>query len=315
MTTENRPITSPLTYFFVRGYMRSGTTWTRTLLNTHPDVVCGGEFNLANVHLQVDHITSTLHWCEGACDEFVREEMWAGFHEWVRRTLRSISPRKEGATVLGDCTPHAIFGILPGAKYIRLLRDGRDVLVSWTHHALSGEEAPDESVFPSVGRLASLFGADERYFLDHPEELLSDETWVRHIARNWADRFEQDNAMIGAVRDGSFDASCELFTYEQIHADTQGERARMFRFLGVDPALASRLSEENRTSAGFSSESPASHFRRGRPGDWNRYMTGASARWFREEAGHALIEAGYERDDEWTRQDTINETTVHTAGV
>ena len=73
----------------------------------------------------------------------------------------------------------------------------------------------------------------------------------------------------------------------------------MYEFLGVDPAAAAEPTMQTRTAAGFTRSNPMWFYRSGKIGDWRNYVTDDFKKWFKEEAGEALIKTGYERDLNW----------------
>ena len=73
----------------------------------------------------------------------------------------------------------------------------------------------------------------------------------------------------------------------------------MYEFLGVEPGAAAPVSPDTRTTAGHGRDEPRSFFRKGEAGDWRRYFTPNTTRWFHEEAGNALIQFGYESTPNW----------------
>ena len=85
--------------------------------------------------------------------------------------------------------------------------------------------------------------------------------------------------------------------YEAIHRDTDGERARMYSFLGVDPDLAGPLAFN--TKPGFEKETPNQFLRKGAVGDWRNYMTPQAKAKFNELAGDTLVRLGYADSLDW----------------
>ena len=72
---------------------------------------------------------------------------------------------------------------------------------------------------------------------------------------------------------------------------------KIYMFLGLDPKKAKPLNEL--TKPGFEKENPGTFYRKGAVGDWKNYFTEESKKWFKEEAGDALILAGYEENLNW----------------
>lgn len=157
---------SPRNAFFVIGRARSGTTWLRSLLNAHPEVLCWGEGRLFErsierpelVRMEGKKITPTsLYGALGRAGylrDWIENSVWAGdeTYEDHLKTLTRLCARHfmegrlagSGARLVGDKTPYRsaevigeIASVLPGARVIHTVRDGRDAAVSFVHHSWS----------------------------------------------------------------------------------------------------------------------------------------------------------------------------------
>jgi hypothetical protein len=143
--------------FFVVGAGRSGTTLLRLILTGHSRLHIPPETWFLRPLVQDFPLTEALTQpqVEGAIETMVRHERWpdmdlaadelrrrAGALRWPRlvdlidlvyRHLREAS----GKPRLGDKTPHyfaivpQLAALYPSAKFIHLIRDGRDVAISW----------------------------------------------------------------------------------------------------------------------------------------------------------------------------------------
>lgn len=290
--------------FFVRGHPRSGTNWVGALLNLHPQVNCFGEFHFEDIRNAIDTLQS--HTWQITSREPVRSELDRCFADLVRRCMLTLESRKPQAYWIGDRTPRGLRVFVEHAPYFLVVRDGRDVVVSWTYHVLRMKPHVLDAVVPpplraGFNRLYERFQAEPTYFTRHPEELLTDEGWVRMVASRWANWVRADRASAQRIEAGEDGCRARLmvFRYEDLHADVEGTRRRMYEFLGVDPDEALPIDVESRTAAGFEREDPTSFWRHGRVGDWRRYATDSFRHWFNEEAGEALVELGYEPDGRW----------------
>jgi hypothetical protein len=288
--------------FFVRGHPRSGTNWVGALLNLHPGVLCLGEFHFEELRRAVDSLKSQSWHITG--QEPLRTELELGLQDMVRRCMTAFRDRKPGAAWIGDRTPRPMNPLLPGAPAFLVVRDGRDVLVSWTFHIL--RQAPDviRAVVPAPFRdrfrlAAERFASDPNCYRDRPAELLADEGWVRHASRVWSDWVTRDRHAADLMRSGEIDGSACVIRYESLRADAEGGRRAMYEFLGLDPAEAAPLSGETNTTPGFGREDATSFYRHGEVGDWRVYAHDSMKRWFKEEAGQALIDLEYEKDLNW----------------
>jgi hypothetical protein len=131
---EERSLTPPVVIF---GAPRSGTTYVNGILNAHPAVHITHETRLfvwAHLTLSTlnnDHVALTHR-------EQFREYLKPELAGLIRRFYVELAPT---ASVWGDKNPHyaapraegvleTIVELFPGAKFIHVIRDGRDVVAS-----------------------------------------------------------------------------------------------------------------------------------------------------------------------------------------
>ena len=285
--------------FFLCGHQRSGTHWMDSLLSRHPAIQITGEFRFESLRNATDDlIGSPWHACYRDPMKAVAEQC---FRESVRRILGASSETRPWAEWIGDRTPRALQVYLPGASHFLIIRDPRDILVSWSHMEFrnAGFHYTSGGFGPRFDLHRGHFLKDPDYFNKNPHALLGDETWVKRLAEAWRTHTRTDLAALKALQDGTTDARAMVLRYEQVHQDPEGQRAAMYRFLGVDPGAADPLSEDTRSKPGFSKENPHGIYRKGETGEWRRYFTPEVALWFKEQAGDTLIELGYEKDHNW----------------
>ena len=291
-------------FFFVRGHPRSGTNWVGALLNLHPQINCWGEFHFEDIRNAIDGLQG-IPW-QITAREPLKTVLDQSFEDLVRRSILTLKARKPGAKWIGDRTPRGLRVFLQKAPYILILRDGRDVLVSWTFHILRQKPHAIDvlvpaDIRPGFQKLYDRFQADSEHFARHPEELLSDEGWVRMVVERWANwmRIDLDAADKILAGEKGFEARLLQVKYEDLHANTETWRRRMYEFLDVDPADAAPLSGESKTSPGFEKEDPMSFWRHGQVGDWKKYTNDRFKQWFKESAQPELVRLGYETNDTW----------------
>ncbi|MEO1585008.1 MAG: sulfotransferase domain-containing protein [Planctomycetota bacterium] len=279
-------------FFFVCGFGKSGTNWVNNLLNLHPHVRCDGEYFLNTFGWALDQFTNAPH--QKGHGEPYRTIATDAVHDLVRRVLLCNLRENPHATVLGDRSPRGLSEVLPGAPTIWLVRDGRDVVVSYTYHYLRLRPAynmrhwSDEIrafFVPFADRFAGA-GRDGR--IETARELLAERRWVGFVSQQWAKRIEQDLE----AKAGYASPLLEI-RYESLHADTEQELGRMLSFLGVDPSEASPVETGDMTRAGFANERPGEFYRKGAVGDWKNYDTPAFREAFTKHAGDAAARAGY----------------------
>jgi hypothetical protein len=317
----SKPEPDPPGLLFVRGHPRSGTNWVGRLINLHPHAFVTGEFHLETIYHAAEQ-AKTFPW-QLMHDEPVRSELDAGVRDLIRRcigiaceTQRPKPATQEGKRPAplpplrwhGDRTPRDLMDWIPGASYIWILRDGRDVMVSWTFHQLRmGPDVIERSI-PSPAKeqllqISAEFRADPDLFKKHPDRLLSSEAWVRRTAWTWNHRYRDDSAHAARMHTDATPSRVLCQRYETLRQEMEREREHIYRFLGLDPALAQPVSREAGTAPGFGAENVQSFRRKGEVGDWKNYFTDQARAWFNDIAGEALVRAGYAGDARWSEQD------------
>ena len=272
------------TVFFVGGCQKSGTTWLQHLLNAHPAVCCGGEGHLANLLtglLQQAVNAYNQRQARRAADLQVmlgREDLLGSAKMLGDRILAGYLPQGEAAgavRAVGDKTPEHAVGmdllaeLYPAAKFVNVIRDGRDACISgWFHLQRQGQ----------AGKFASL--ADyAAYFAEHH--------WVKYITA-------------ARAAAGRMPGRCLEMRYEALHAEPEGQTRRLLEFLGVDSgeeAVAACVAGGSfrKLTGGRErgQEDAGSFYRKGVVGDWKQQMDDAAHRRFQDSAGALLTELGY----------------------
>lgn len=296
----------------VLGAPRSGTTWLQRLLGAHEAVATTQETELLNGYVG----SAADRWR----DELVLDdELWANrrhkglpavltteeFHELLLHVVRYVYDKvaglKPGASVVLDKNPgyatHAglIASLLPEARFLHMLRDGRDAATS----------------LMAAGRSWGSEWAPKR---------------VEYAAERWRDR-------VRAVQNAGIQSDRYLeVRYEDLLADGPGVLHRSLEFCGVPEtldacrALYSRFeigrlrdandsepvpesllwSGEVRRRLGAAPAEPKGFYGEGGGGKWRSAWT-ARDRWaFARTAGDLLVALGYERDDSWTGVSTAS---------
>lgn len=287
-----------ITCFFVCGYMRSGTNWANNLLNLHPNVACHGEYMLNQLRTSFDEWLQqewSVPRLAGVDDRVVEH-----FEKLLKRIMYECvitQPRFSNRDILwlGDRSPRLLAPIvIHGSRHFRMLRDGRDVLVSWTYLNFARNQLSVFEDHPEMVLKQQQFAKNNEYFLKHPHELLDDETWVTKVSRQWDRRVKEDDNVIARIEEGSVDAKVMSIRYEDLHANTESVRNQMYEFLDLSPSLAAPLdSSHEKTSPGLEQEQPAGLYRKGVVGEWQSYFTHSTESAFVSNASETLDANGY----------------------
>ncbi|MAO22572.1 MAG: hypothetical protein CMJ25_17635 [Phycisphaerae bacterium] len=182
-----------------------------------------------------------------------------------------------------------------------LLRDGRDVVVSFYFHSTPPSVTPNNA-HPnrSIDRMKNLLGADADLsdisthlskYIEHlfANPLGSKENWTEHI-NGWFER-----------------PGVQYIRYEDLRSDCVGAMTRLLQGLGheIEPERVERAVEnfsmERMTGRRPGQEDSNSFIRKGVVGDWKNHFTREAAETFDRLAGDMLIRLGYEQDRDWVK--------------
>ena len=278
-------------FFFVRGFMKSGTNWLGSLLSSHAHISVVGEY-----HWEIAvHAFNRLQNSQAIYgDVNYASDTREYFEDFVRKCL--IRRAEPGAKLIGERTPHTILPItMRKCPVISIIRDGRDVLVSRAFHLFN--EPNVHRLFQRIPEMAKdleEFKKDPWFFKKHPEMLLRHEEMFRESVVWWREHIESDRAALEKFPN----LPAKFVHYEALHQDTEGRRRELFEFLDVDPDKAANI--DGHLAPGFKEERPTEFLRKGAVGDWRNYFTEENTAWFKEEGGQELINQGYEKDFDWT---------------
>jgi hypothetical protein len=280
---------------FVVGATRSGTTLLRLMLDAHPDVGIPSETHF--FHKLVKRSERTRISPELLADTIITHKRWGDFHldaDELRERFNEIEPfnlsdalrafyglyaEKHGKTRWGDKTPgylrymRRIEWVLPEARFIHLIRDGRDVALSvlpmnW------GPSSVTEAAELWVERvtIAREQGALVRHYMEAKYEDLVTET--EPTLRRVADFLELP-----------WDAA--MLDYHERAEERLKEKARDLprkKSRGDQPAAA-------RMASHAMAKQPPDPKRIGR---WRIEMSAEDRELYESVAGKLLVELGYE---------------------
>jgi len=267
---------SPFPPIVLGGCGRSGTTVLRMMLDSHRRICCGPESSLfrrravdtrwladrfgldpAEVRVLFDAAASRPAFIEAFAALCMRK---AGKARWAEKTPRNISRIAE------------IFRCFPGARFVHVLRDGRDVACSLRTHPR--HKVVDGKLVPT-GFRKPIAGCARR--------------WVRDIEssrRWWGDpRFL-------TVR------------YEDLVLDPRPVLERVMALVGEewDEAMLAHAAADSpfRDATRFAQNPEAlAAVNTSSLGRWQRDLDERDRRTFKRIAGPLLVELGYAKDDGW----------------
>jgi Sulfotransferase family len=274
--------------FFIGGTIKSGTTWLQLLLNAHPEVSCHGEGHFASglapilrnafdqYNRSIAQESKTVFKEVAGYSRLADDDFQYLLASCISLSLLRQSPAKS-ARVIGEKTPSNVrnFDLLntlfPRAKFIHMIRDGRDCAVSgWFHNLRTAPEWTMKN-----------HSSMDAYVTKHAEYWINELVKAQTFADRNPDRMRQ-------------------IRYEDLAADTESVLADILAFLGVG-ADASMLAN-CRSAASFATlsggraageEDRGSFFRKGVPGDWHNHLSEETDTAFRKRAGEWLDRFGY----------------------
>ena len=281
--------------FIVTGVTNSGTTWLQRLLDSHPQIACGGEskLNVLLTHLApaireyntaLSKTNAKIYQEDAVYRELGEPQLLTAMQYFFLDRLSAVQRAAEAAGKngalrwIGDKDPDykrqlgTWRAILPQTRVISTTRDGRDCFVSlWFH------------LFPDRAPLAA----------ENREDFVGR---IKGHAATWRDtmaKFQKDSA--------SFPGRHFSLRYEAMLEDTPAEMTRLFGWLDCDaePATIEKIVARNTFSALSGGRRPGeadaqSFLRKGIAGDWKNHFDEECNALYCEVAGEALVAAGYE---------------------
>jgi hypothetical protein len=272
----NAAYTSSQDHIVIGGCGRSGTTLLRVILDSHPRISCGPESNVfLKPVLQLPRLKRKFKLDSGDVDRaYFGSRSRAEFIDRFAQLSREFTgkPRWAEKTPRNIHNLHFIFSKFPQAKFIHVLRDGRDVACSLRTH-------PRHRIVD--GKLVPL------------------NTWkpMKYCASRWRDS-------LLAAKPHLSDPRFHTVRYEQLVTNPRQTILELMIFLDEpwDDALLAH-SEASSTFRDVSAfpQNPEALQPIGTTAlaRWQRDMTEQDKQIFRDIAGDLLIEHGYASDNNW----------------
>ena len=267
-------------YLFIVGSPRSGTTLLQRLLDCHPQLAITPEGRVSKKLLR--KLAANPRFAELGVKvkkKHFRDDKEGGraWYAGFVSTLFDLYGKKQGKPLVGDKTPGyareivTLHALWPAAKFVHLIRDGRDVALS----ILNWERARNWKPGEGAAR-----------FHTWAEDSLSTAAlwweWHVRLAREAADPLGP--ALYHEVR------------YEALVDRPADECRAICDFLGVPPddALVPKYEEQARSNCGRPDKHPWMLITRGLR-DWQSQMAPAEVERFEAAAGRLIEQLGYRR--------------------
>ena len=272
--------------FFIMGVPKSGTTWMQHLLDGHPEVICSGEGNFNHIIKELRDLVNKYNLDITGSNNAIGTSNHILFSQqnlhylFVTTVGLLFSNLRVGPEIkcIGSKNPilikemdiHAT--LLPSSKYIHMIRDGRDVMVSAWFNNLRGNEEDTRRKWPDFTSFVQ-FGIQQ---------------WVSDILK--ARRFGQ------AYPERYFE-----LRYEDLHRDPDPNIGEILRFIGVDSSIS--MIDRCREAGSFEKlargrmrgqEDRREFFRKGVIGDWKNHFDKDSLKIFMDQGGDLLRQLGYD---------------------
>lgn len=184
-------------------------------------------------------------------------------------------------------------------KTLSIVRDGRDIAVSYYFHMIVGNNKID---------FKKTLANRKKLKINDPENIKENlPQFIQYLNTEYTKGFNKFSwsEFIDSYLDK--DNVC-LIRYEKMLEDTKAEMYKALNYLGYD-IDESKLEEtiqkftfKKQTQRKPGEENKNSFLRKGIAGDWKNHFTKESAEMFDMYSGKTLISLGYENDNSWVKK-------------
>lgn len=284
----------PHAFVFIIGAPRSGTTWLHLMMGAHPRVATGQESQLFERYLSVlaERWQEELDWPEtedvrkhGISSYLTDDEFTALLRDAALRVFTRTLALEDGATHVLEKSPNnarhtaLIHRCFPEARFIHVIRDGRDVANSM----MRASEGWGRSWAPARIEDAARSWRESVRAARTTRDFAAHYTEVRYetLLTDGVEELDRLFAFCNLDRpEGGSGALYEQFGFEKLKAGNY-ERS-VFKNPGVSAASGTEGRKE-----------PRDFFRKGVAGQWRDAFSPAQLRAFNWVAGDLLSELGY----------------------
>jgi Sulfotransferase family len=295
---------------FILGATRSGTSWLQNMLGGHPEIATPQELDLFTRYLLPWHEAWRdqrpesdelwhRHRFKGLPSVLTEDELIALGRGVAESVYAQVLARKPGATVVLEKEPRYtvypgfLLSHFPDARFIHIIRDGRDVAASlmraargWGRTWAAGTAERSALIWKTNVEIGREVAAHTDRYLELRYEDLRGE--------HGADRLAEALAFCNVDADAAL--ARELYA----RFDLDAARAR-----GENPPSSIVWGGEVRRRFGDSPAEPEGFFGEARHGAWDQTLARYDRWSFDRAAGELLVELGYEQDRSWARTSWI----------
>lgn len=282
--------------FFLGGFIKSGTTWIERLLDSHPEIACKGEAHFPRLLQPVlrsaianynNVIPDKGNWerlkNEGVHDIETAEYCYTeqDLNDIYALSIQLLMSKwcGDGIKAVGEKTPNnanffsSLLQLFPQAKFIYIVRDIRDVIVSGWFFNLAIDSDRTLENFSSLHHYAV------------------------HIAQHWVQEVAEARKFIDLHQ-----SQATLIKYEDLWNSPETNARRLLQFIGVQDT--NELVEFCLKSTDFSNlsggrnrgtENRGSFYRKGIIGDWKNHLEQETLLEIEMYCGAMLDHLGYEQ--------------------
>lgn len=271
-------------HLFIIGSPRSGTTWLQIMIDAHPLVCTTVELTLFSKYTgpwikawkdEAYHIDQG-HWYQGLPFLWNGGEFYAFLREFLDKVYERVVATNPQATHILDKHPgyssyvEDINALLPKARFIHIIRDGRDVAVSMI------------AARKNIG-----FGPDD----------------ISDAASSWK------TEVVAAQQARQFENRYFEVRYEDLLTAGVDTMRSIFNFCGLSLSMVDVATiveqhsfenmKANRLSAVKGIKTSEAHYRKGEMGNWRKELTPMDKYLFDQIAGDLLCQLGYAENGWW----------------
>lgn len=271
-------------FLFVIGSPRSGTSWLQLMLGAHPMVCTTAELRIFNAYFakwiraweEEASIIDQGRWVQGLPLIMKEEEFYAYLARFLEDVYTRVLATRPQATHVLDKHPgytaytELINRFLPGAKFIHVIRDGRDVV-------------------------ASMLAAKKQLGFGSGTVMEAAAEWVKHVQlARLASRYEGRYIEV---------------RYEDLIAAGESEMERVFDFCNLAASRLQvktivedhhiEKTRESRKSPVEGVQVPVGFYRKGKVGSWREDLTVEQRYLMNRVAGELLSDLGYAQPGWW----------------